>query len=67
VSCARAALYAGFGSPSFGITWSIVTFLSGLAYVIYNDHKRRNNETKSQEAFAELETISQGDARNIDI
>ena len=67
VSCARAALYAGFGSPSFGITWSIVTFLSGLIYLIYDEHKRRNNGAGRQEAFAELESISQGGAPNRDI
>jgi len=39
VSCARAALYAAFGSPGFGITWSVVTFLSGLLYLIYDEHK----------------------------
>ena len=44
VSCARAALYAAFGSPGFGITWSVVTFLSGLLYLIYDEHKRRNVE-----------------------
>ena len=67
VGCARDALYATFGSPSFGITWCILTFLSGLFYLIYDDHKRRKNEAGPQEAFAELENISQGETRNIDI
>lgn len=67
VSCARASLYAAFGSPSFGITWCILTSLSGLVYLIYNDHKRRKNGAGPQEAFTELKNISQGEARNIDI
>ena len=46
LSCARAALYAAFGSPGFGITWSVVTFLSGLLYLIYDEHRRRNVEAR---------------------
>lgn len=71
VSCARDALYAGFSSPSFGITWSIVTFLSGLAYLIYDDHKRHNNGTKRQQGPAELENsgtaAAQVDGANSDL
>jgi hypothetical protein len=71
VSCARDALYTGFSSPSFGITWSILTFLSGLAYLIYNDHKRRNNGAKRQQRPAELENsgtaATQVDSFNSDL
>ncbi len=55
VSCARAALYATFGSPGFGITWSVVTFLSGLLYLIYDEYRRRNVEAAHKEDGAELE------------
>jgi len=56
VSCARAALYAAFGSPGFGITWSVVTFLSGLLYLIYDEHRRRNVEAGQKEDGAEIES-----------
>jgi hypothetical protein len=55
-SCAKAALYSAFSSPSFGITWSVVTFLSGLVYLIYDDHKRRNVGAEHKEDGAELES-----------
>jgi hypothetical protein len=55
VSCARAALYAAFGSPGFGITWSVVTFLSGLLYLIYDEYRRQNVEAEHKEDGAELE------------
>ena len=58
-SCARAALYAAFGSPSLGITWSVVTFLSGLLYLIYDEHRRRNVEAGHKEDSAELESASE--------
>jgi hypothetical protein len=56
VNCARAALYAAFGSPGFGITWSVVTFLSGLLYLIYDERKRRNVEAGHKQDGAELES-----------
>jgi|GEM_PF-2586410 hypothetical protein len=56
VSCARAALYAAFGSPGFGITWSVVTFLSGMLYLIYDEHRRRNVEAGQKEDGAEIES-----------
>jgi hypothetical protein len=56
VSCVRAALYAAFGSPGFGITWSVVTFLSGLVYLIYDEHKRSNIAAGHKEDGAELES-----------
>jgi hypothetical protein len=54
LSCARAALYATFGSPGFGITWSVVTFLSGLLYLIYDEHRRRNVEAPHQKEETEV-------------
>jgi hypothetical protein len=56
VNCARAALYAAFGSPGFGITWSVVTFLSGMLYLIYDEHRRRNVEAGQKEDGAEIES-----------
>lgn len=71
LSCARAAIYAGFGTPTFGITWSIVTFVSGLIYVIYDDRKRRNNGVKRQPGLPDLENNGPGAAQvggpNIDL
>lgn len=55
-SCAKAALYSAFSSPSFGITWSVVTFLSGLVYLIYDEHKRRNVGAERKEGLAEPES-----------
>ncbi|HEY7318852.1 MAG TPA: hypothetical protein VIE89_14855 [Candidatus Binatia bacterium] len=55
LNCARAALYAGFGTPTFGITWSIVTFLTGLIYVIYDDRKRRNYGRQRQQGLSDFE------------
>lgn len=52
--CARAALYYSLGSPSFGITWSLVTFFSGLLCLIY-DHKRRDPELQRKKRVPELE------------
>jgi hypothetical protein len=71
VSGARAALYAAFGSPGFGITWSVVTFLSGLLYLIYAEHKRRNVEAGHKEDSAELEStceaVTHGNTPNLTI
>lgn len=68
VNCARAALYAAFGSPGFGITWSVVTFLSGLLYLIYDEYRRRNVEAEHKEDGAELETaceaLTEGNTSN---
>jgi len=41
LTCARAAWYSACGSSSFGITWTIVTFLGGLLYLIYDGYKRQ--------------------------
>jgi hypothetical protein len=35
--------YSAFGSPGLGITWSLVTFLSGLLCLIYDNRKRRKS------------------------
>jgi len=42
VTQARSVCYSAFGSPGLGITWSLVTLLSGLIYLIYDERKRRN-------------------------
>jgi hypothetical protein len=34
------AFYAAFGSPSVGITWSVMSFLSSLFFLIYDEHNR---------------------------
>jgi hypothetical protein len=65
---ARGALYSAFGSPGHGITWSVVTFLTGLLYVIYREHKRSNLEVDRKEAVAQLESseaATQGDTSNM--
>jgi hypothetical protein len=45
--------------------------LSGLAYLIYDDHKRRNNGAKRQQGPAELENsgtaAAQVDSFNSDL
>lgn len=51
----RDAFYSAFGSPGLGVTWSVVTFLSGLLYLIYKERKRRDVETEREEVVAELE------------
>jgi hypothetical protein len=56
LGCARAALYAAFGSPGLGITWSAVTFLSGLFYLIYDEHKRHNVVAGHKEDDADSES-----------
>jgi hypothetical protein len=67
-SCARAALYAAFGSPGFGITWSVVTFLSGLLYLIYDEHKRRNVEAEHKEdGGSTCEAVPPGNTPNLNI
>jgi hypothetical protein len=48
-----------------------VTFLSGLAYLIYDDRKRRNKEAKRQQDLSELENsgaaAAQVDGANSDL
>ena len=55
VSCVHAALYTAFGSPGLGITWSVMTFLSALFYLIYDKHNRQTIEAAPKKA-AELKT-----------
>lgn len=56
VSHTRSALYSAFSSPGCGITWCVVTFLSGVVYLIYNEHKRRNVEAGRNEDVVQLES-----------
>jgi hypothetical protein len=53
VSCARAAFYSAFSSPNMGMTWAVVTFLTGVLYLIYN-------QLKPQIVEAELESEPAG-------
>ena len=64
VSCARAAFYSAFGSPNLGVTWAVVTFLSGLFYLIYNQHRRQIVSAEPKNVAAELE--SGGEDRTIE-
>lgn len=56
MSSLHAAFYAAFGSPSLGITWSIVTFLSALLYLVYDKHNRRMIEAGPIKNLAPDET-----------
>lgn len=51
----RDAFYSAFGSPGLGVTWSVVTFLSGLLYLIYKKRRQRDFEPEREEVVAELE------------
>ena len=42
MSRVRSVCYSAFSSPGLGITWSAVTLLSGLAYLVYHEVKRRS-------------------------
>jgi hypothetical protein len=55
-SYTRAALYSAFSSPGCGITWCVVTFLSGVLYLIYREHRRHNVEAGRKEDVAHLES-----------
>jgi len=63
-SYTRAALYSAFSSPGCGITWTIVTFLSGVLYLIYNEHKRHNVGTALKEGVAYLENSCEAPTHN---
>jgi hypothetical protein len=54
VTRVRSVCYSAFGSPNLGITWSIVTLLSGLIYLIYNERKRRNFQLERKNSAVEL-------------
>jgi hypothetical protein len=59
VSYTRTALYSAFSSPGCGITWSVVAFLSGVLYLIYNDPKRQNVGAACKAGVAHLENSCQ--------
>jgi hypothetical protein len=63
-SYTRAALYSAFSSPGCGITWSVVTFLSGILYLIYDEHKRHNIEAGCKENVARLESACEAVAHS---
>ena len=50
----RSVCYSAFGSPGLGITWSLVTLLSGLIYLIYDQRKRRNFQLEHKNGTVEL-------------
>ncbi len=50
----RSVCYSAFGSPGLGITWSLVTLLSGLIYLVYDERKRRNFQLKRKNSTVEL-------------
>jgi len=50
----RSVCYSAFSSPGLGITWSLVTLLSGLIYVIYDDRKRRNFQPERKNGTVEI-------------
>lgn len=54
VTLVRSVCYSAFGSPGLGITWSLVTLLSGLIYFIYDERKRRNFQLERKNGSAEL-------------
>lgn len=37
----RGVCYSAFSSPNLGITWAMLTLVSGLIYLIYAERKRR--------------------------
>jgi hypothetical protein len=54
VTRVRSVCYSAFGTPNLGITWSIVTLLSGLIYLIYNERKQRNFQLERKNSAVEL-------------
>jgi hypothetical protein len=50
----RSVCYSAFGSPGLGITWSLVTLLTGLIYLFYDERKRRNFQMERQNGTVEL-------------
>jgi hypothetical protein len=55
VTRVRSVCYSAFGSPGLGITWSLVTLLSGLIFLIYDERKRRNIQLERKTGTVELE------------
>jgi hypothetical protein len=37
----RGVCYSAFSSPNLGITWAMLSLVSGLIYLIYSECKRR--------------------------
>ena len=37
----RGVCYSAFSSPHLGITWAMLTLVSGLIYLVYAERKRR--------------------------
>lgn len=64
VGSARAAFYSAFSAPNLGMTWAVVTFLSGLLYLAYRQHKPQIVEAELENDSAELE--SSGEDRQIE-
>lgn len=56
VSSARAAFYSAFSAPNLGMTWAVVTFLSGLLYLMYKQHKPQMVEAELENDSAKLES-----------
>jgi hypothetical protein len=54
VTHARSVCYSAFASPNLGITWSLVTLLSGLIYLIYHERKRLDVQLERKNGSAEL-------------
>jgi hypothetical protein len=50
----RTALYSAVSSPGCGITWSIVTFLSGVLYLIYHERTQHNVGAARKEVLPSL-------------
>jgi hypothetical protein len=64
LSYTRAALYSAFSSPGCGITWAVVTFLSGVLYLIYDEHRRHNIVAGRKEDGADLESACEAAAHS---
>ena len=37
----RGVCYSAFSSPNLGITWAMLTLVSGLIYLLYSERNRR--------------------------
>jgi hypothetical protein len=59
VTHVRTVCYSAFGSPGYGITWSLLTFGAGLVYLIYDQRKRRNLQPDRENATVELQNSSE--------
>jgi len=59
----RALCYSAFGSPNLGITWALVTLVSGLIYLAYKERKRRNFTQERARDKGKLDNSYQAAAR----